>query len=368
MEPARLRSSYEKVVAHRTRPPFAYCAEEDGVVESIDNEAKVAKFKYKSGKVVACSFGDDYTNNGGGGFYCTQNIVLNNLSVGDKVKRGDVLVYNEKFFTPDPYSKQVEWNIGSEAHVVLMDANNTLDDGNAISKTLSDKLMFNPVHVRDIVLKKNTTVHKYAAIGTFVNNTDPLLIFDQSEMGDDMFGKLEGEAVDLLAKLNRQTPKAKFTGTVVKIDAFFKCEPSEMSPSMKGILGVIHRAKTAKAKAAAGSVNIEDFRSDMQVKYTDRIGTTDLDNETVILRFYIQQDMEMDMGSKVEFYSSLKSVTAYMQDNDWEVEDNSIKCQALFSSCGIGNRIINSPMIAGMTGRIMETVEDQILDLYFNKK
>ena len=366
MDPARVQTTYEKVVAHRTRPPFAYCAEEDGVIESIDAEAHVAKVKYKSGKVVAVSYGDDYTNNGGGGFWATQNIVLNNLNVGSKVKRGDVIIYNEKFFTPDPYSNQVTWNLGSEAHIALLEANHTLDDGNIITKTLAEKLRFNPVHIRDIVIKKDTTIHKYAAVGTSVLNTDPLMIFDQSAMTDDMFGKLEGEAVDLLAKLNRQTPKAKFTGKIVRIEAYFKCPISEMAPGLKGIVLQIAKEKLAKSKAAAGSSNAEDYNPDIQVKYTDRIGTTDLDNDTVILRYFIQQDMGMDMGSKIEFHSSLKSVTALILPNDIEVEDHSIKVHGCYSQIGVCNRIINSPTICGIAGRVIEQVEQQILDYYFN--
>jgi len=366
MDPARVRTSYETVVAHRTHMPFAYCAEEDGLIENIDNESHVVRVKYKSGKIVAVKYGDDYTNNGGGGFWATQNVVLNNLNQGDKVKKGDVIVFNEKFFTPDPYSKQVTWNLGTDAHIALIETSNTLDDGNIITNTLAQKLRFNPVHIRDIVIKKNTTIHRYAAVGTSVLNTDPLLIFDQSDMTDDMFGKLKDDAVDLLAKLNRQTPKAKFTGKVVKIDAFFKCPISEMASGLKGIVSLIAKEKIAKAKAANGSSNIDEFNTDMQVKYTDRIGITDLDDDTVILRFYIQQDMGMDMGSKIEFHSSLKSVTALILPNDIETEDHSIAVHGAYSQIGVCNRIINSPTICGIAGRVIEQVEQQILDYYFN--
>ena len=368
MDQYRVKTSFEKVIAHRTRPPFAYAAEEDGVIELIDTEAKVLRVKYKSGKIVAVNFGDEYTNNGGGGFYCTQNIVINNFKQKDKVKRGDIIVYNEKFFTPDPYSKQVEWNLGVEANVACIDNNNTLDDGNAISAKLANKLRFNPVHIRDVVIKKNTTIHRYAAVGTNVLNTDPLMIFDQSEMDDSMFGKLDDNAIDLLSKLNRQTPKAKFTGKIVKIDVFYKCEPSEMAPGLRGIVNLIKKEKTAKASAASEQAsNIEDYRTDTQIKYTDRIGTTDLDDETVIIRFYIQQDMEMDMGSKIEFSGPFKSVNAYQVNEGWMSEDGSIEVDALFSSLGISNRIANSPLVTGIAARVMDKVEKDILELYFKK-
>ena len=362
---SRVRTGYEKVVAHRTRPPFAYAAEEDGTIESIDNDAQVLVVKYKSGKSTAVKFGEEYTNNGGGGFYCTQNIAVNNFKAGDKVKRGDVIVYNDRFFTPDPFSKQVDWNIGVLTNVVLIDNDGTHEDGSVISEHVAEDLEFDPVHVRDIILTKGTNVHKYAAVGTKVLNTDPLLIFDQSAITDDMFGKLDEESVDLLTKLNRKTPRAKFSGKIVKIDIFYKCPATELSDSLKGLVGVVYKEKNKQHKAAAGTHNAEDFVPDLQIKYTDRLGMVDLDNDTVIIRFYIQQNMSMNAGDKIEFDSSLKSVATKISKPRWETEDGSVICDALFSSIGISNRIVASPIITGIANRILEKLQSDVVKMYF---
>ena len=84
----RMRTGYERVVAHRCKLPFAYSAEYDGVIESINEDAHVLVVSYpKQNKKVAVEYGEIYTNNGGGGFYCTQRIVVNDFKVGDKVKQ-----------------------------------------------------------------------------------------------------------------------------------------------------------------------------------------------------------------------------------------------------------------------------------------
>ena len=365
MEPYRVRTGYGKVVSHRTKPPFAYCAEDDGKITLIDENAKVLKIEYKSGKAVAVNYGDSFTKNGGGGFYCTQSTVINGFKQGDKVSKGDVVIYHEKFFTPDPYSKQVDWNIGVTANVAFIEQNHTLDDGNAISASLARKLAFKPVHVRDIVLKTNTTVHKYEDVGTDVKNIDALLVFDQSAMDDNMFGNLGGNATDLIMKLNRATPKAKFTGKIVQIDAYFKCEPSKLSPSLKKIVDKIQKRYTDKAKAAEGTSNEKFFSKSLQIKYTDRIGITDIDEDTIILRFYIQQDMGMDIGSKLEILSSLKTVCSCINPDDWDTDDPNVKVNMMYSEIGVNNRIINSPKLCGMSAAIMEELEKQILAEYF---
>lgn len=361
---SRLRTGYEKIVAHRTKPPFAYAAEADGVIESIDYDAHVMRVAYKD-RVVAISFGDEYTKNGGGGFYCTQNIVINGFKQGDKVKRGDIIIYNDRFFTPDPYSKQVQWNIGVLKDVVLIDTNETLDDSCVMDKELAEDLKFNPVHVRDIVLRKTTTIHKYAAIGTAIKSIDPLMIFDQSELSEDMFGGLDEDAIETLGRVNKRTPKAKFTGVVAALDAFYRGSIQEMSPSVRGLVSLINKMKYNKRQAAKGAENEGNYPPAQNITQTDRIGLTNLDDDTVIIRFYIKQDMAMNGGDKVEFDSSLKSVCTGISDYSWESEDGKLVGHALFSSIGIDNRIINSPKISGMCNKILETAEKQILDMYF---
>lgn len=363
---SRLRTGYEKIVAHRCNPPFAYAAEADGVIESIDQEAKILRVKYKD-KTVAVSFGDDYTKNGGGGFYCTQNIVINGYKEGDKVKRGDIIIYNDRFFTPDPYSKQVNWNIGVLKDVVLIDGDSTLDDSCIMDHDLAKDLAFNPVHIRDIVVTKKTTIHKYASIGTEVKSIDPLMIFDQSELNEDMFGGLDEDAIRLLGKINKRTPKAKFTGKVVALDAFYIGGIQDMAPGVRGLVSLINKMKYQKHQAAKGTVNQDNYPVSQNITQSNRIGMTELDEETVIFRFYIQQDMKMNGGDKVEFDSSLKSVCTGISNNSWVSEDGSLVGHALFSTIGIDNRIINSPKIEGMCNKILETAEQQILKMYFEE-
>lgn len=366
-EPSRIRTGFEEVVAHRTNPPFAYAAEDDGKIEKIDEKASIATIFYpKLKKRVAVKFGEEYTNNGGGGFYCTQVITLNNFKEGDSFNRGDVIAYNSQFFTSDPYSKQVTWNIGVLTNTVIIDSNSTLDDSSIISTKLAEDLEINPVFVKDITLKKNTTIHKFADVGTKIASIEPLMVFDQSEMSDDMFGKIDDEAIALLSKLNKKTAKAGHNGVVVKIDAFYKHNIGEVSKSLQTLINLINRRKQEVKKAAEGTVNELDFPGATNIRRSDRIGGTDLDEETVIIRFYIKDSSRMSGGDKIEFDSSLKSVCTGVEE-PWVVEDGSMQCDAWFSAIGINNRIIISPMITGIGNRCVEEIEKNILDMYFGK-
>ena len=363
----RVRTGYERVVAHRCKRPFAYTAEFDGVIESVDEDSHMVVVSYpKQHKKAAIEYGEVYTSNGGGGFYCTQRIVLNGFKKGDKVKRGDVIAYNDQFFKADPTSKQVDAVFGLLANVVMIDAATTVEDSDIISEDLAKKLSFNPVHPRDIVITKKTNVHKYAAVGTPVSNADPLMIYDQAELTDDMFGKLDDETAVLLGDVNRQTPKAKFSGKIVKIDAFYLGTTEGMSDSVRNLVNSINREKSKKHNLAKGTESEDQFYPNTNIQQSTRIGTVVLDDETVIIRFYVQQGMIAASGDKLELGTSLKSVCSTVDPHGWDTEDGTIHCDMLFSQLGQHKRLVNSPLLQGISNRCLEKVERDVLSMYFD--
>lgn len=99
-----VRTGYEQVVAHRVTLPFSYAAQDNGTILKMDDTTKTMVIAYRNGTKHAVHYGEDYTNNGGGGFYITQKIAVNKgFKEGSSVKKGDVILYNSEFFTPDPY-------------------------------------------------------------------------------------------------------------------------------------------------------------------------------------------------------------------------------------------------------------------------
>lgn len=365
MDINRARTGFDKVVAHRVGYPFAQAAKDDGTIVFHDEAKKLIKVKYKSGEIEAFKYGEEYTNNGGGGFYCTQEMQNNDFKMGDKVKKGDIVTYNDKFFGKDLNSKQVIWKFGRLSTTAFIEADGTLDDANMISGDVARDLGFQPCHIRDVNLDVTTNVHMYAKVGTFVKNIDPILIYDQAAMDDDMFGKLDGDAVKLLTKLNRSTPKARFSGTVVKIEAYYKCALSDMSTSMRKLVSIINKDIEDTQKQVADASNKDNFQKTSNIKYSDRLGLNDIDEHNIILRFYIQQKMGVNPGDKLEWGGSSKSVCSQVVEEGWKTEDGT-QVDSLFSAIGINNRIVLSPIRMGLVNTVMKELETQIVDEYYS--
>jgi len=362
-ELSRVRTGFEKVLAQRVNPPFAYSALDDGEILDINNSSKLIKLKYKNGDQICLSYGQEYSNNSGQGFYATQNIRLNNIIPGSKFKKGDILIYNEDFFSPDPYSSQVNWKIGVLANFCIMECDNTLEDSSALSRSLGDKLGFEPVHIRTINLNKSTTVHHIADIGTELSAMDKLITFDESDMDDSFGQEMDSTMLELLQKINRATPKAKYSGEVVKIELFYKCDPAGMSDSVFKLVKKYNGLQNKKSKYAKDSENWDDFLPIDQIKSTNRIGSDLLEDDNVLVKFYIKDDLSMERGDKLVLDSSLKSVIAKIFPEDIVTESGTV-VQGLFSPMSINNRIILSPMLRGFTNRILEDLEEEVISIF----
>ena len=364
---SRLRTGYEKILAHRTTMPFAYSAQEDGKVIDVNNSSKLIKIEYKSGKLICLSYGQDYSNNSGQGFYATQNIVLHNIKENSKFKKGDILCYNNDYFTPDPYSTQINWNMGLLANVIIMECDTTIEDSGAISAKLGEQLTCAPVHIRTINLNKSTTVHQIATIDTDVSSSDTLITFDESDIGE-IYGdeQEKNTTLELLNKLNRATPRAKHDGKVVRIELLYKCDFETMSPTMQALVKKYNGAKNKKARYAKSCSNSDSYLPIDSITSTDRIGNIILDDETVVVKFYIQDQIAVNAGDKICFDSSLKSIVSNVFNDQIMSEDETVEIDAFFSALSISNRLILSPLIVGMTNRVLEDVETNILDIWNN--
>jgi hypothetical protein len=359
---SRLRTGYERVIAQRMSPPFAYVAQDDGKIIDLNPEIKTLAIQYKTKGMYVLSYGETYSRNGGGGFYITQRMVVNNFTKGDSFKRGDVLLYNRDFFSANRYNKQVDMSLGVYANVTFMDYAPTIEDGSVISSKLSQQLSFLPVREVALTISRNTTIHTVAEIGTKVKSIEPLMVFDESNLG--VIDAKNEAAMAAIASLNRATPKAKYSGTVVDIKVFHRCEVSDMSPSLKTLVRAASRLDTARHKYSVNAINADAHREPKAVT-VDKLDGRSLGDDDVVIKFYIQQDIDLSSGDKLVIGSSLKSVNSYVSDSKILVEDDSLEIDAVMGTASLFNRMVISPLFIGIMERIMEKIEQDAVKMYF---
>lgn len=356
----RYRTGYESLIAHRAGKLYAYSAKQNGTVIDINENARMVKIQYEDGSIHTFTYGEEYG-------YCSDLVTTQKqeltVKVGDTFKKDDILCYNPQFFEKDPYKRQVYWKHGAIATVAIIEIAGDYEDSSTITKKFGEKLQIEPVQIRLITVDKNTYVHTFKHIGDKVDINDNLMVFEDANSTDLSGVAKDNETLEYLAKLNRDTPKAKFTGTIVGIEMYIGCELSELHETLKVIYKEANKVKKARHKF---SVNSEDeiYNPTLKVipKGTKFKGVT-FDENTVVIRYMIKEELNAGVGDKIVVDSALKSVISDVLTEPVKTESGT-NIDILFSASSTSNRMIFSVFLQGMSERILEKLEDDVVDIW----
>ena len=357
-----MRTGYERIIAHRCGRLFAGVAEKDGKITNIDEKTHLVEITYEDGTVDLFPYGEHYVPFQG--FYATHNIDCV-VTVGQSIKKGDILTYNKGFFNLDKRSKQLDMTIGDYANVAFIEMDSNLEDAGAISKRLADKMNICPTNRRDVVLSKNSLIHSCAKIGDHVKNIDTLMVFEEDPgLGESLFATVSDETQTLLGDINRSIPEAKFNGEVVKIEAHYGCPISEMHPSLAAIVRNAVSEQNRAARMAAGTLSEEEFPPNEVLPEGLKFNGTQYDEDTVVISFYIRELETTKVGDKIVLglmnkgtISSIFSQKMYTETGD--------ELDVLWSSDSCSKRIVLSPYFIGIITRIVQQMEKNVADMYF---
>lgn len=357
----RVRTGYERVVAHRVSDDFAAVAEKDGKVTKIDHEAKLMEVTYNDGTKNVFRIDDQYEY--AESIVIQQNLVTN-FKVGDKFKKQDVLTYNKNFFTRDNFTGQADYTTGVMTNVAFIETETTLEDSTEISEALSEKLAIDPVNPKVITLSAKSKIYKALSIGDKVEISTPLMVFEEDPVGDDNGLTVDESTVELLGDLNRATPTAGYSGEIVHIDAYYGGSISNMNPSVAKLVNAAIAEVNAASKLASGSMRANEFIKSTQVPIGSKFKGIEFDEDTVMFIYYIKERIPHSTGDKLVLCNQLKATTAAIFPKPVQTESG-VPIDMFFSQRGVNARKCLSPFLNGIISRIMEKTEKNIIKDYF---
>ena len=364
-DPNRVRTGYERVVAHRCSKIFAGISEQDGSVTNIDEKTKLVTVEYKDGSRAVFPYGERYVPFQG--FFATHHLE-HVVKVGQKLKKGDVVTYNKGFFNRDKRSGQLDMSTGVMANVALLEMDVNLEDALLISQRLAEKLSIEPTNTRSVILKKNSMVYKCVKVGDHVGTLDHLMIFEEDPgLGDTLFDNVSEETQNLLGELNRRIPEAKYGGEIVKIEAHYGCPISEMHESLASVVRSAIAEQNRAARLTAGTEDEEDYPPNEVLSDGLKYNGVQYDPNTVVLTFYIRETETSKVGDKVVLSNQLKATISSVSQRPIYSEDGT-ELDVLFSNDSVSRRITLSQNFMGVLNRILPKMEQDVIDMYFNDK
>jgi hypothetical protein len=339
-------SGVNKTMAYMISDDFAFKAKEDGVVEKIDEENKLAILAYKSGKKDAIDLAEFFVKNSNGGFYIRQQFTMK-YREGERFKARDVLAYNPSFFSGK--GKDIDYQPGTLAKVAIAAGDFAYEDSTIISETVAKKAASLVTMLKQVALGQNAVVHKMAEIGDKVKAGDSILDFTTSfedpSTTDFLASLTRSLGSDVSEAVGNESIKTKYSGTVANIKIYYNKPMEELNDSLQKIIKK-YKGKVQKRKAALGGIKtasvhippLEQQKADSDG--TSRVGAEDY--EGVLIEFYVEYYDEMGEGDKLVYSTALKGVISQVlskEESPVSEHRRSEHIEAIITPTGIISRM-----------------------------
>jgi hypothetical protein len=307
------------------------------------------------------SFGESFTSVSG--TYLKQTNVLN-VKEGEKFKKGDILVYNSGFFEKDPDSKQVNWKHGLTAKIALIEKSETIEDSCEISSNFSKRLHMSPAHLRTISITNNTLLTNIVKVGDVVETTDYLMIMEEGDLNS-MDSIDDPETMEFLASLNRSMPTAKYHGTIAAIRVYHACPFEDLHPSIQELVKKTSSQLLKKSKEVRGTSKERQYLPPHRIPVGTKYQGVDFEEDTVMITIMIDEDLQCGPGDKLVIGAQAKTVIGAIMPSQAKTESGD-DIDMFFGATAVNDRIIYSPFVMGVGERVMHTLEDEVVSMYFD--
>jgi len=345
-----IRTGYEYVLPNRTTDMFAYTAKQDGVVISKNDKGIIVE--YKDGTRKGIALGRSYGKAEGSVY---PHDVISKLEEKNKFVKGDVIAYNTGFFEEDFLDpKKIVIKNSMNVKTALFESNQTFEDSSSISKDISQKLKAKTTKIKSITVGFNQNLLNVVKPGQRVGPKDILLIIEDEITSS---GGFDSESLDTLRRLSNQSPRAKYEGTIDKIEVFYHGNKEDMSNSLRALADKSDRELSESCKSSNKPV----INGKVNDEY--RVSGVPLTLDKAEIRIYITIETTAGVGDKGVFANQMKSVFGEVMSNDIYTESGE-KIDAIFGFRSIIARVVTSPIVIGTTTTLLRVVANKAVKLY----
>jgi hypothetical protein len=291
------------------------------VVESVDEKNQIVVVSYSDGKKGVIDLKPKLVKNVKSGFYL-ESTLSHSLKKGQKVKKGQILAYDEGLFSPgNDFSggkSTVEYATGLLAKVAIHGDAMTFEDSVIGSRSLSKDLAFPVVTDKFVSLGPNSHVSKMAKVGDEVKSSDPLIVFENSfdeKDVNDVLRRLGTEHGEEIMELGRNSVVSKTSGKIVDVRVYYNRPLEEFGESLQKVIKAYIRENRARADVVA-KTKTEDVVYVHHTEQTTYDKVLGKEFDGVLIQFFVSHLDECKQGDKVSAQVALKGVISQVLDDD----------------------------------------------------
>lgn len=364
----------DKVLANVVSNRFAFKAKKSGTVSEINENLGYIMLHYDDGTSDVVDITNKQSLNTGSGFYI-QNKLTPNLKVGDRFNEDDIVARDASFFDYDKMTGNTIYKSGPLARVAIIHSSSVFEDSTIVTERLAERMGSYVTEMRPIKLGKNSNIYKMAKIGDNVKVGDSLMVIDESYNDaylNKLLSKMNMEDKDEFIEAARTPIKSKINGKVVDIKIYYTIPKNQLSPSIQTVINNYEKTlRERKKKFESENIDLKNLLSlDEDSGYTEpvngKVKGNKMDDNVVLVEFYIQTLNAFSVGDKLTYSVALKGVNQSLIPKGKEPElasDPNEKIDAFMSASGYYARMTNSFILSLMLNTIILGAEKKIKDI-----
>lgn len=294
-----------------------------------------------------------------------------NVIVNEKVSKGDILIYNEGFFSPapDPWDpagkKGVNWNHGVLANVLLQERTDNYEDACTTWSEFAKKLDMVPAHTRYITVDGTDAIEDLVNVGQTVSSIDSLCTIRNGDITDLTDDDSDGASFFFDA-LTKKPVRAKYAGRIASIEFIYAADPNQLSDSLKKLIRS-HEARKRKLMTLSKESGSEfDVHSGYIAPGTKYKGV-EFTPTTVMIEITIEETYPLGQADKLCIMTACKATVSNVYQEKIVGVESGTEVDAVFSVTSPFKRMTLTPFINGKANRILEDAEKQFVKLLLKR-
>jgi hypothetical protein len=165
------------------------------------------------------------------------------------------------------------------------------------------------------------------------------------------------ETLGTLKRLSDKVPKAKYYGTIDRIEVRYNGDLEAMSETLRAIAVTSDNELKKQLK----STNKPVYTGQVDADY--RVDGTPLIPNTAEIRIYIAISLPSGVGDKLVFANQMKSTVGQVMEYDM-ITESGLVVDATFGRRSIAKRIVNSADLIGTSTTLLKVIADRAVKLY----
>lgn len=347
-----LRTGMEKVIHSRSGSMFSKVASRNGVVTDVTKTNITVKYDGDDESTESFEIGRVFGR--WGGHYIPHEL-NSNVVKGQKIKEGDCIYYNSHYFTTDlTDNNNIIYKNHTLARTAFVENYDVYEDSAAMSKEFSNKMTSGLTHIRNIRLTSANTIKNLVKEGEDVTTDSILCTIHSSQLNVGIFSE---DVLSSLESISSLTPKAKYRGTVEKINIIYSTDLEELDDDLATVI------RAADARLYRESKRLGRSVKNGKVDIGFKIDGVDMTPDDIVIQVHITESIGMTVADKIVLGNQLKATVGRYWNDDQTTEDGE-KIDLLFSAQSVDNRIVLDAEKIGTTNTLLIELTKRFIESY----